>query len=131
MRMELQAHIQQHHHMLSGYTDYLTRRAHVLLSLVRTDPTAELPTVTAAEFDRLALLLRPALPGSPLSSDGAAPMDIHSPINSTTGAPHLPAHAPFDAFILCSTACKAAAQAGIVSSFSDAELRPQGATPDP
>ena len=86
MRMELQAHIQQHHHMLAGYTDFLTRRAHVLLSLVRSQPSVEGPTVTAQEFDRLALLLRPALPGSPAAPDGAGPMDMSPPAPSQPGA---------------------------------------------
>ena len=79
VRMELQTHIQQHHHMLAGYTDFMMRRAHVLLSLVRSNPSSDSPSLTAQEFDRLALLLRPALPGSPLQPDGAGPMDLSPP----------------------------------------------------
>ena len=83
VRMELQAHIQQHHHMLAGYTDFITRRAHVLLSLVRGHASPD-GHILAHEFDRLALQLRPAAhshPESPPSAhDGAGPMDLSPPL---------------------------------------------------
>lgn len=77
VRKELQQHLYQHQQQLQGYTDYIQRNAHHLLALVVDKPveqpqTAEM-TITAKEFERLGLLLRPA---ETQGSDPGSPMEI-------------------------------------------------------
>ncbi|KAK9810967.1 hypothetical protein WJX73_001581 [Symbiochloris irregularis] len=87
VRMELQTHIQQHHHMLAGYTDFMIRRAHVLLSLVRSQPASD-SNITAQEFDRLALLLRRTVQPD-TSSTGTTPADDAAPMDTSPISPRL------------------------------------------
>ena len=77
MRKELQQHLYQHQQQLQGYTDYIQRHAHQLLSLVVDNPveqpnTADM-TISAEEFERLSLLIRPA---TNQESDQGSPMEI-------------------------------------------------------
>ena len=77
VRKELQQHLYQHQQQLHGYIDYVQRHSHQLLTLIVDDPTQDPHSaesqVSAKEFDRLALLLRPA---DPQQSDPGSPMEI-------------------------------------------------------
>ncbi|KAK9824118.1 hypothetical protein WJX72_007884 [[Myrmecia] bisecta] len=79
VRKELQAHLHQHQGLLQGYTDYLQRHTHSLLPLLLNKPPAQAGSnsgsITAGEFDRLGLLLRPATEPSHSGEDGS-PMDV-------------------------------------------------------
>ena len=90
MRKELQQHLYQHQQQLQGYTDYIQRHAHDLLSLVVDKPvdqhnTADM-TISAREFERLGLLLRPA---EHQGSERGSPMEI-SPTPFTGWATSVP-----------------------------------------
>lgn len=85
VRKELQQHLYQHQQQLHGYIDYVQRHSHQLLTLIVDDPTQDPHSaesqVSAKEFDRLALLLRPA---DPQQSDPGSPMEISpSPFTGT------------------------------------------------
>jgi len=85
VRKELQQHLYQHQQQLHGYIDYVQRHSHQLLTLIVDNPTQDThpaeATVSAREFDRLGLLLRPA--DNP-SSDQGSPMEISpSPFTGT------------------------------------------------
>lgn len=77
VRKELQQHLYQHQQQLHGYIDYVQRHSHQLLTLVvdnpSQDPNAAEMSVSAKEFDRLGLLLRPA---DNHNSDQGSPMEI-------------------------------------------------------
>ena len=76
VRKELQQHLYQHQQQLHGYIDYVQRNSHQLLTLVMDRPTQDPDiaetTISAREFDRLGLLLKPA--DSP--KDDGSPMEI-------------------------------------------------------
>jgi len=84
VRKELQQHLQQHRQLMHGYTDYLQRHAAAVLSLCldpRRDAAAGQPsspgTVSAAEVDRLSLLLAPPGDEAARRQDGdGSPMEI-------------------------------------------------------
>ena len=81
-RKELQYHLYQHQQLLHGYTDFVARHTHQLLSLVLRKPPAPGSSlhhvwVTAAEFEQLGLLLRSSGTEEPSASQqGGSPMDI-------------------------------------------------------
>lgn len=80
VRKELQQHLQQHVALMLGYKDYLQRgAAHMLaLTLSVRPPGAPGASITAAELDRLSLLLAPLAEGEPRPSPGedGSPMEI-------------------------------------------------------
>lgn len=87
VRKELQQHLYQHQHLIQAYTDHLQRHTHQMLALVLNTPSAASPTnqpqqqqqqstVTAAEFDRLALLLKVPTLEAASDDDGGSPMQI-------------------------------------------------------
>lgn len=85
VRKELQQHLYQHQQQLHGYIDYVQRHSHQLLTLVVDNPTQDPHSpdtqVSAKEFDRLSLLLRPA---DQQHSDPGSPMEISpSPFTGT------------------------------------------------
>ena len=81
-RKELQYHLYQHQQLLHGYTDFVARHTHQLLSLALRRPPApgsslHHVSVTAAEFEQLGLLLRSSGTEEPSASQqGGSPMDI-------------------------------------------------------
>lgn len=86
VRKELQQHLYQHQQQLHGYIDYVQRHSHQLLTLIVDNPTQDPHSaetqVSAKEFDRLALLLRPA---DSQHSDSGSPMEISpSPFTGTS-----------------------------------------------
>ena len=93
VRKELQQHLQQHRQLMHGYTDYLQRHAAAVLALClnpRRDAAGQPSSpelVSAAEVDRLSLLLAP--PGGDEAArrhDGdGSPMEI-SPSPFSSGA---------------------------------------------
>ncbi|DBB07821.1 TPA: hypothetical protein ACH3X3_009230 [Trebouxia sp. C0006] len=94
VRKELQQHLYQHQQQLHGYIDYVQRHSHQLLTLVvdnpSQDPNAAEMSVSAKEFDRLGLLLRPA---DNHNSDQGSPMEI-SPSPFTEDVGHLSMQVP-------------------------------------
>ena len=76
VRKELQQHLYQHQQQLHGYIDYVQRHSHQLLTLVVDNPTQDPDlaetTISAREFARLGLLLRPA----DNARDQGSPMEI-------------------------------------------------------
>jgi hypothetical protein len=84
---ELQGHLLQHQQSLRGYLDYVERQAVCLMQLCQNRPSSPEGSLhgaglTAAEFDRLSFLLRPAAEGH--SDTDGSPMDVApSPFNGT------------------------------------------------
>jgi hypothetical protein len=83
VRKELQQHLQQHKALMLGYTDYLQRGAAHILALACSKPPGSSGgggggSVTAAEMDRLSLLLAPLAEGEAGAAAGgeASPMEI-------------------------------------------------------
>lgn len=79
VRKELQQHLQQHKALMLGYTDYLQRGAAHMLQLTSAKPSGAGGgggSVTAAELDRLSLLLAPLAEGDPgAPAEGSSPME--------------------------------------------------------
>ncbi|CAL5225377.1 g8182 [Coccomyxa viridis] len=95
VRKELQAHQSAHQQMLAGYTDYIKRHTHVLLQLVLNNPQSPEDNlhngeISAEEFDRLSLLLRPPTERTP---EDSSPMDT-SPSPFTELGEALHTHVP-------------------------------------
>ena len=80
VRKELQQHLQQHRQLMHGYTDYLQRHAAAMLALCldpRRDGAGQPGLVSAAEVDRLSLLLTPGGEETQQRHDGdGSPMEI-------------------------------------------------------
>ena len=95
VRKELQQHLRQHVALMAGYTEYLQRGAAQLLALTLSvrPPGARGDGVSAAELDRLSLLLAPLAEGEPRPSTGedCSPMEIGVQPYSGAGRGHPPA----------------------------------------
>lgn len=82
VRKELKQHLQQHKALMLGYTDYLQRGAAHMLALACSKPSGSGGgggSVTAAELDRLSLLLAPLAPLAE-GEAGLAPGEEASPM---------------------------------------------------